>query len=116
MGNANRLQARFADCQVWFGDLPFGNGVNAGGEGDATAFVRAHEFVLAKEEEPALAARIEHILRAGPLAQNDARRLESDQVIEVAIARAPKSLEAGQHVREICTAHRRKRVCEYVKV
>src|SRR3546814_9272088 len=41
MGNANRLQARFADGQVWIGDLPFGNGVNAGGEGDATAFVRA---------------------------------------------------------------------------
>src|SRR3546814_7135352 len=79
MGNANRLQARFADGQVWIGDLPFGNGVNAGGEGDATAFVRAHEFVLAKEEEPALAARIEHILRAGPMAQIDARLLESDQ-------------------------------------
>src|SRR3546814_2331470 len=57
MGNANRLQARFADGQVWIGDLPFGNGVNAGGEGDATAFVRAHEFVVAKEEDPALAAR-----------------------------------------------------------
>src|SRR3546814_18256619 len=70
-----------------------------GGEGDATAFVRAHEFVLAKEEEPALAARIEHILRAGPMAQIDARLLTSDQVIEVAIARAPKSLSAGQQVR-----------------
>src|SRR3546814_3378988 len=80
-------------------ELPVGNGVNAGGEGDATAFVREHEFVLAKEEEPALAARIEHILRAGPMAQIDARLLESDQVIEVAIARAPKSLAAGQQVR-----------------
>src|SRR3546814_8652795 len=99
MGNANRRQARFADGQVWIGDLPFGNGVNAGGEGDATAFVRAHEFVLAKEEEPALAARIVHILRAGPMAQIDARLLASDQVIEVAIARAPKSLAAGQQVR-----------------
>ena len=37
MGNANRLQARFANGKVWIGDLPFGNGVNAGGEGDATA-------------------------------------------------------------------------------
>src|SRR3546814_18525377 len=91
MGNANRLQARFADGQVWIGDLPFGNGVNAGGEGDATAFVRAHELVLAKAEAPALAARIEHILRAGPLAQIDARLPEGDKVMQVEIADGKES-------------------------
>lgn len=99
MGQANRLDARLADGKVWIGSLPLDNAVDAVGEGSAAAFIRAHEFALAKDDEPALHARIEHILRAGPMAQIDARLADSNQVIEVALPRAPKSLAAGQDIR-----------------
>src|SRR3546814_9405088 len=99
MGQANRLDARFANGQVRIGDLELANAVPGTGDGAAAAYVRAHEFALAKDDEPALAARIEHILRAGPMAQIEARLLDRDQVIEVALSDAPKGLAAGQDVR-----------------
>ena len=99
LGQTNRLDARFEGGRVHIGGLELANAVSVQGEGAATAFIRAHEFTLAKDDEPALHARIEHILRAGPMAQIEARLAETGQVVEVAISRAPKSLAAGQEVR-----------------
>ncbi len=99
MGQANRLDAQLADGKVQIGGLELSNAVTVKGDGAATAFIRAHEFALAKEDEPALVARIEHILRAGPMAQIDARLLDHDQMVEVAFSRAPKGLATGQDIR-----------------
>ena len=99
MGQANRIEAELSGNMVRLGALELGNAVPVSGHGPATVFIRAHEFALAKDNEPSLVAQVEHILRAGPMAQIDARLIDRDQMIEVAIADAPPSLAVGQQIR-----------------
>jgi len=99
MGQANAFDALLEGDRVKIGSLELANGIATAGSGAATAFVRAHEFAIAGSNEPALPARIDHVLRAGPMTQIDATLLDNGQVIEIALADAPPSLAVGQEIR-----------------
>lgn len=100
MGQTNRFEAQLNGSTVDLGQgVRLSNHMGIQGTGAATAFVRAHEFALANDGEPSLVARIDHILRAGPMARVDATLEGSQQTIEIALNNAPAGLAAQQTIR-----------------
>jgi sulfate transport system ATP-binding protein len=97
VGAANRFEGAVAAGRFRAGDVDLpANGV---ADGAAVAFVRPHEFVLAKDGDPGLAVAVQRVAAQGPVLQVDGVT-QQGQHVEAAFARQEiQGLEIGATLR-----------------
>ena len=98
LGDANRLTAKIEGGRVRIGPLLLDNAAAGQPDGEAVAYVRSHELVIAEVGEEGIAVRVDHVLDAGPALRIDATILASGEAIEARLA-GGQPIAAGAELR-----------------
>jgi sulfate transport system ATP-binding protein len=97
LGGSNRIRGRVAGGRFQVDGVSLPMRVSLP-EGDAVAFVRPHELVLAPDSEPAIPATVTNVLSAGAMVRLDCRRINGE-ALEVALPPGTSAPERGHTVR-----------------